>query len=639
MKKVVIFLGILFVMRVGVSKATVIHVPADQPTIQAGINAANYGDTVLVAPGTYYENDTLKARITLVSEKGADSTVIDGDSTYYPVLRCDSCDFLTIMGFTMKNGECYGYYPTLYKGGGLNCTGCDFLQLRDNKIMDNECPLTCVGGGVGAFIIGDSVIIMDNVFSDNILEPYECGGGIGGAGLHITGKDCLIEANTFYNNRNYGDGGSPGGAVVCKGSYSRVRGNYFVNNLVRLNYRVGGGGGIFIDSKNSVVDSNMFQGNIVDSYVSPAFGGAIFVISDSCVVRNNQFQENIAQSYSGPANGGAIYSQGLNNEIVGNTIIRNKISCTYNENEGAGIFSSGQSATIADNLIAYNTIDAKYGARAKGAGLYVSGDSSVVFNNSFYRNQALGQAGGPPSNWTMYAQGGGIFCSATEAHVTNNIFTNNRTDGFCGDTSMCLSGYDCVDGSLCVPNSVGGGAITCSTSVVLDCNNFYENYANGILNHINGASYGLNDFSADPLFCLPESSDFHLLENSPCLNVTNCGLVGALSSGCTACVAKAGDANGTLPISLPDVIHLVNYVFDKDRPATSCLSSDPDNCWTPDPPCRGEVDGLSPIGLTDVIYLVNYVFDKDRLSNNCYGADAGNCWTPVSTGICCLPIP
>ena len=36
--------------------ATIINVPADQPTIQAGINAAIDGDTVLVDTGRYYEN-------------------------------------------------------------------------------------------------------------------------------------------------------------------------------------------------------------------------------------------------------------------------------------------------------------------------------------------------------------------------------------------------------------------------------------------------------------------------------------------------------------------------------------------------------------------------------------------------------
>jgi len=75
-------LAVLFILTIFThpAPAVEIRVPSEEPTIQAGINAAVDGDIVLVAPGTYVENiDFDYKSIEVRSESGPLSTTIDGN--------------------------------------------------------------------------------------------------------------------------------------------------------------------------------------------------------------------------------------------------------------------------------------------------------------------------------------------------------------------------------------------------------------------------------------------------------------------------------------------------------------------------------------------------------------------------------
>ena len=67
--------------------ATIINIPTDQPTIQAGIDVAVDADTVLVQPGTYIENINYNGKniivaslfLTIQDTSYISQTIIDGN--------------------------------------------------------------------------------------------------------------------------------------------------------------------------------------------------------------------------------------------------------------------------------------------------------------------------------------------------------------------------------------------------------------------------------------------------------------------------------------------------------------------------------------------------------------------------------
>jgi hypothetical protein len=180
-------------------QAEIIHVPADQPTIQAGINTAVDGDTVLVADGTYIENiNYLGKAITVASHYLMDSdtahisnTVIDGSQPPNPnegsVVTFNSGEDTTsvLSGFTITGGVgSYYAFWDLQVGGGIWIEG--GATITHNYIINNSVQHSIrytVGGGIGIWtgwpdaLPNGHVIVRHNWIAQNNCSERVFGGG------------------------------------------------------------------------------------------------------------------------------------------------------------------------------------------------------------------------------------------------------------------------------------------------------------------------------------------------------------------------------------------------------------------------------------------------------------------------------
>lgn len=246
--------------------STTINVPGDKPTIQSAIQAASDGDTIVVAPGTYYENlDFQGKNVTVESAKGPAVTLIDGGNQGPAVSFASSEGRGAVLkGFTIQHG--ISTFTSQYSGGGIYIYRAS-PTIKNNTISHN----TAGSAGAGIYLNVGTPLIQGNVIAYN-SQISGWSGGIGGGGISVgNASGAMILNNTIEYNSWLG--GSGGGITLWAAGTPTIANNKIIHNS---SYSDGGGLYSVNDSGAALVQnvfaSNTSGGNGNELYISPPYG-------------------------------------------------------------------------------------------------------------------------------------------------------------------------------------------------------------------------------------------------------------------------------------------------------------------------------------------------------------------------------
>jgi hypothetical protein len=219
----IVFILIILVLSVSFLSATIINIPEDYNQIQIGINVSTDGDTILVQPGTYYENINFNGHnitvcslfLTTQDSFYIEQTIIDGSQEGRVVtFETNENSTASLTGFTLKNGNVYGPTYPENRGGGISIDSSS-PTLTNLIVASNQAV---AAGGISfwdnANATLDHVIVEDNYSYDN------------SGGIHISNSYPTISNSIIKNNF----ASSKSGGIGFSSSSPTLTNTLIVNN-------------------------------------------------------------------------------------------------------------------------------------------------------------------------------------------------------------------------------------------------------------------------------------------------------------------------------------------------------------------------------------------------------------------------
>jgi len=365
----------------------------DFNTIQAGIDTAVDGDTVMVWPGEYIITEPISFRgkaITVQSEAGPDETTIrmgtpaDTNRGSVVVFENGETTASILEGFTITGGSGSWLQDSLrgggifFKGASATVNNCAIVQNSARRAGGILCDQSssprltnCIiaknssmssGGGISVYS-GSSLSLTNCIIRENSSAGSLGGGVVCWGSCLLTLTDCTITGNS----------GTNGGGIYCGLNSSATMTNCIIrgNSAIGSTPHVSGYSGGVQCYDNSVM--NLANCTIAENSAGLA-GGAMFCKDSSVTVTNCIMFGNRAVG----GNGGAIESTSCTTTLANCVIVGNSAG----EPGGAVLCWQG-SVNIISSIVRANIAP-------QGSEISVMNGGILSLN---YSNVAEGQAG------------------------------------------------------------------------------------------------------------------------------------------------------------------------------------------------------------------------------------------------------